>query len=325
MVGGPDGKAYPVKLWSGLANILVDSGRFTGQYRTLAEENPTVYDLAVEYKDEGGSRRFYLYINDKQVGTVLDDAPLAKNANMCVFVRGSSKVMFENVYALTNNYSQNTIASAVNNISEVFGDEEINASEALRKYAVSGFVQAAYLGGISSYEPPQFNMYYDEFGTIMREAAHFNVKYDRAFPAIYARLAPTLNRIKTYSTSGFYAGAYGADFLIFNCVDSNINLDSSSGNYLTIQGITFTQNTTKTLTVDDYFNKVANFSDPQLDSGNLVYNPQYQKEVYNKIKVSRIRHGNQEFTIDSPFIQSDAAAEDILGWTLPKVTIRRSC
>ena len=318
VVGGPDGKAYPVKLWSGLANILVDSGRFTGQYRTLAEENPTVYDLAVEYKDEGGSRRFYLYINDKQVGTVLDDAPLAKNANMCVFVRGSSKVMFENVYALTNNYSQNTIASAVNNISEVFGDEEINASEALRKYAVSGFVQAAYLGGISSYEPPQFNMYYDEFGTIMREAAHFNVKYDRAFPAIYARLAPTLNRIKTYSTSGFYAGAYGADFLIFNCVDSNINLDSSSGNYLTIQGITFTQNTTKTLTVDDYFNKVANFSDPQLDSGNLVYNPQYQKEVYNKIKVSRIRHGNQEFTIDSPFIQSDAAAEDILGWTLRK-------
>lgn len=318
IVGGPGGKAYPVKLWSGLANILVDSGRFVGQYRTVTEENPTVYDLAVEYKDEGSSRRFYLYINDRQVGTAIDTEPLTKNNNMCVFVRGSSKCMFENVYALTNNYSQSTIDTAVNNISEVFGDTEINTSEALRKYAVNGFVQAAYLNGISSYEPPRFNMYFDEFGTIMREAVHFNVKYDRAFPALYARLAPTLNRIKTYSTSGFYAGAYGADFLVFNCVDSNINLDASSGNYLRIQGITFTQSTTKSLTVDDYFNKLANFSDPVLDAGNLVYSPQYQKELYNEIKNSRISYGNKEFTIESPFIQSDATAESIMGWIINK-------
>ena len=318
VVGSPSGKAYPVKLWSGLANILVDSGRFTGQYRTVAEENPTVYDLAVEYVDQGSSRTFYLYINDRQVGVAIDDEPLTKNNNMCLFVRGSSKCMFENVYALTNNYSQNTVSSAVKNISEAFGDEEINASEALRKYAVSGFVQAAYLNGISSYQPPQFNMYYDEFGTIMREVAHFNVKYDRAYPALYARIAPTLNRIKTYSTSGFYAGAYGADFLVFNCVDSNINLDPSSGNYLRVQGITFTQNTTKSLTVDDYFNKVANLSDPQFDSGNLVYSPQHQKELYNKIKISRIRHGNQEFSIESQYIQSDDAAEDMIGWVISK-------
>jgi hypothetical protein len=322
VVEGPDpvtgerGAAYPIKLWSGLGNIIVDAGRFTGQYRTVGESSPTVYDLAVEYKDNGAIRTFYLYVNDKQVATVVDSDPLTNNNNMCVFVRGSSKCMFENVYALSENYAQNTIATAVDNISEVFGDTEINSSEALRKYAVNGFVQASYLSGISSYQPPNFNMYFEEFGTILREVAHFNIKYDRAYPALYAKLAPTMNRIKTYSSSGFYAGAYGADFLIFNCLDRNINLDPTSGNFLRIQGITFTQNTTKTITVDDYFNKISNLSDPQFDSGNLVYSPLHAKELYNKIKISRTRHGNQDFSIDSIYIQTDAAANDTLGWII---------
>jgi hypothetical protein len=43
--------AIPVKLYGGLAKITVDDGRFTGQYRMAGEENPTVYDLAVEYQD----------------------------------------------------------------------------------------------------------------------------------------------------------------------------------------------------------------------------------------------------------------------------------
>jgi hypothetical protein len=313
-----DGKSYPVKLWSGFGKILVDSGRFAGQYRMVAEENPTVYDLAVEYRDVGSSRVFYLYINDKQVATVVDDSPITKSSNVSLFVRGSSKCMFENVYALTENYSQETIGNVVDNISEVFGDREINTSEALRKYAVSGFVQAAYLNNISSYQPPEFKMYFDEFGTIMRECAHFNIKYDRAYPALYARLAPTLNRVKTYSSSGFYADAYGADFLVFNCTDNKINLDPTTGNFLRIQGITFTQNTTKTLTVDDYFTKVSNFSDPQFEGDSLIYSPLYEKELYNQIKISRQRHGNQEFSLDTTYIQTDDAAEDILGWIVKK-------
>ena len=321
VVGGPEGKAYPVKLWSGLANIIVDSGRFTGQYRTVAEENPTVYDLAVEYKDSGTTRTFFLYINGKQVASVVDKDPLQANNNVALFIRGSSRCMFENIYALSENYAQNTVATAVNNISEIFGDSEINSAEALRKYAVSGFVQQSYLNGISTYQPPQFNMYYEEFGTIMRECAHFNVKYDRAYPALYARLAPNLNRIKTYSTSGFYAGSYGADFLVFNCTDKNINLDATSGNFLRINGVTFTQNTTKTLTVDDYFNRVANLSDPVFDSGNLVFSPLYQQEVYNQIKVSRQRYGVQEFSIESPYIQNDDMANNILGWIINKTMV----
>jgi len=56
-----NGKAVPIKLWGGLSNIIIDDGKFTGQARMMGEQNPTVYDLAVEYQDIGSVRRFYLY------------------------------------------------------------------------------------------------------------------------------------------------------------------------------------------------------------------------------------------------------------------------
>jgi len=311
--------AIPERLWGGLASILVDDGRFTGQYRYVGEQNPTVYDLAVEYVDIGSIRRFYLYLNNKHIATVDDENPLPKYNNMALFVRGSSKCMFENVYALNENYAQNTVFKVGQPISGAFGANEINANEALRKYSISGMIQSTYLSGISSQQPPQYNIYFDEFGTIMRECAYFNIKYDKAYPAIYAKLSPTFNRIKGYTTSGFYAGPYGAEFLIFNNTDAPLNLDETTGNYLRIQGITFTQDTSYTLSVDDYFNKKSNLSDPEIENNNtIIRSPDVSLQEYNKIKQSRLNYGISDFTIDAPYIQKSDDAENLLGWIINK-------
>jgi hypothetical protein len=154
----------------------------------------------------------------------------------------------------------------------------------------------------------------------MREAAYLNIKYDRAFPALYARIMKTLNRLKGYSVSGFYAGSYGADFLIFNCTDANINLDDTTGNFLRIQGVTFTQSTTKDLSVDDYYKKTSSLIDPINNFDGTLINPLIQKEEYNRILNSRTKYGTNEFTIESPYIQTDDAAENVFGWTLEKIT-----
>jgi hypothetical protein len=314
------GKAIPYKLWSGIANILVDDGKFTGQYRFVGEENPTVYDLSAEYINVGTAKRFFLYINGKQVATVTDTEPLPEYNNMALFVRGTSRCMFENIYAIGANISQNSGVELNAPISQVFGDTELNANKALRKYALNNAIQSTYLSGVGSEEPPRYALYFEEFGTIMREAAYLNIKYDRAFPALYARVMKTFNRLKGYSISGFYAGAYGADFLIFNCTDTNINLDDTTGNYLRIQGITFTQNTTKSLTVDDYYKISSSVTDPINNFDGSLINPLIQKEEYNMILNSRTKYGTNEFTIESPYIQSDDAAENVFAWTLEKIT-----
>jgi hypothetical protein len=312
-------KAIPVKLWGGLSKILVDDGRFTGQYRMAAEENPTVYDLSVEYQDIGKIRRFFLYINNKLIKIVDDTDPLPAYNNMAIFTRGSSRCMFENVYALSENYSQNSVFTVGETLSSAFGEGKVNASESFAKYAMSGIIQSTYLSGISSQQPPKYNMYFEEFGSIMRECAYFDIRYDRAYPALYAQMSPTLNRIKGYVTSGFQADSYGAEFLIFNSTDKALSLDETTGNFLRIQGITFTQDTTHELTVDDYFKKRGNLSDPEFKGNSLIYSPLIEKLKYDEIRQSRMIYGKNEFSIDSLYIQTDDDANALMGWIINKV------
>ena len=311
--------AIPVKLWGGLSKIIVDDGKFTGQYRVAAEENPTVYDLAVEYENIGKIRRFYLYINNKLIKIVDDVDPLPIYNNIALFTRGSSKCMFENVYAISQNYSQNTVSVVGETLAKAFGDIAIDVNEAFRKYAMSGIVQATYLSGISSQQPPKYNMYFEEFGSIMRECAYFDIRYDRAYPALYAQLSPTFNKIKGYTVSGFYANSYGAEFMIFNSTDSALSLDETSGNYLRIQGIGFTQDTTHEITVDEYFKRRSTLLDGELGRSSTNYSPLVEKQKFNKISLSRMTYGKNEFSIDAPYIQTQDSAQELMGWIIEKL------
>lgn len=316
-----DDTALPVKLWGGLSQILVDDGKFTGQGRMNAEASSTVYDLAVEYEDIGSIRRFYLYLNNVLISVVEDLEPLPAYNNMGLFIRGSAKCMFENIYALGANYANNITNEVSTPISnEIFGTGGLTLYEAVNKYAISGLVQATYLSGISPIDTPKYNIYYDEFGTIMREAAYFKIKYDKAYPALHAKLSPTFSRLKGYTVAGFTPDAYGAEFLIFNNTDTVLNLDETSGNYLRIQGVTFTQQSQNELTVDEFFAKKSDLSNPPIVGDSLIYNPEIVKEQYRDIKLSRITYGKKEFSLDSPYIQSQDAANEMMAWLISKIT-----
>lgn len=313
------GQAEPIKLWSGIANILVDSGSFVGQSRVFGEENPTVYDLSVEYQDIGTSmRRFFLYINNRCVAIVDDMDRMPVYNNMALFVRGTSKLMFENVFAITKKYSLDSRATLGTPISSVFGDNDVDISEALRKYSMSGAIQKTYLSDISSQQGSGYDMYFEEFGTIMREAAYFKIKYDKAYPALSAQISPTFNKIKGYTVSGFIPGAYGAEFLVFNNTDTVISLDETTGNYLRIQGVTFTQNSDRVLTLKDYFNENSNLSDVDRLNKNPLESPIRAQEQYFDIASSRSTYGTNSFAIDAKYIQNEDAAKELMGWLITK-------
>ena len=163
----------------------------------------------------------------------------------------------------------------------------------------------------------KYKAYFEEFGTIMRECAHLNIKYDQAYPSFYSTIAKTFTTDRGYTVSGFYGGAYEAEFLVFNASDKALVLDETTGNYLRILGITFTQNTSQSLSVDDYFNKISNFSDPQYQ-GNEIVSPQTSLEAYNKIKASRSKYGNRQFSLESMYIQSEDFAENLMQWIIDK-------
>lgn len=317
-----DDEGIPVKLWSGLSSILVDDGNFAGQSRVVGEELTTVYDLAIEYEDLQKSRRFYLYLNDTQIATVDDPKPLPLNNinNVALFTRGSSHCMFENVYALANRYGESSDSATSPIAKEIFTNKtDISSNEAFRKYSISGIIQPTYLSGINPSRPPKYDIFYEEFGSIFREMAYFNVKYDKAYPALYSMISPTFNKLRGYTVSGFFGGAYGAEFLIFNATDTFLFLDETVGNYLRIQGITFTQDSRYELTVDNYFEKTANFANPQRKEDMTILSPVTQKELYNDIKTSRITYGRNQFSLDSIYIQSADAANNLMKWIISKI------
>jgi hypothetical protein len=317
-------KSIPIKLWTGRTNILVDDGRFTGQYRVSGETNPTVYDLAVEYEVlKDGALHFYLYINNRMVGSVIDTDPIPathRQNNLSLFVRGSSKLIFENAYALKPNESANYVNASeavLNGASSI--NKEYEVDDAFRRYALPEAIQNTYLSKLSPIGPRGNDLYFEEFGTIMRECAYFDIKYDKAYPTLYAKIAPTFNKLRGYAVSGFVAGAYGAEFLIFNTTDKAISLDSSSGNYLRILGVTFTQESTHDYSVDEYFQQKADLSDPAMYKNTVTNQPLTNKRNYLSIKNSRMTYGNNEFNISSDYIQSQDAAEDLMGWMISKI------
>ncbi len=330
-------KATPVKLWGGLTNVMTDTGTFVGQSRmTSANSVNSVYDLGVEYAREGDGLRFYLYVNNILVGTVLDSEPFLQPANepgpggpvihnnMALFVRGKSKLMFEHVFAMSAAPSQTSqteiVASPTVSENGVFGDGSISFNEAMRKYSVSGIINEAYLKDISASSPTSKSIYYDEFGTIMREAAYFNVRYDKSYPALLAKIAPTYSNNRGYIVSGFNPGPYSAEFMVFNCTDSVLYFDGTDGNYLRLLGVTFTQQSTHELTVDEYFSLRSSLSDPQTPTGSsLVKNPLKEAQEYNRIRNSRSAYGKKEFVLESRYIQSLDMANGLMEWITGKI------
>jgi hypothetical protein len=316
-------KAIPYKLWEGLSNILVDDGKFTGQHRLKGEQNPSVYDLAVEYEDITEGRKFYLYLNQKLIGTVVDPSPLPVVNTIAPFVRSTSKVMFENIYAIGQNIADNgvNLQDAPLRSGSLF-NEETDTDNSFRKYSVTSAVQDTYIKGISPFHQPDYKMYFEEFGTIVRESAYFNFRYDKAYPAFISKIAPTFNKLKGYAVSGYIGNAYGAEFLIFNTTDSAVNLDETSGNYLRILGVTFTQESDRQLTLDEYLKAKSDLSNPDFNNFVLessIDNPNTAAKNLRLIKNSRVTNGRNEFSIDATYIQDADQAEELMGWLIEKM------
>ena len=313
--------AIPKKLWGSLARIIVDEGKFVGSDRLTSQETP-VYDLAIEAEILDNKINFFLYLNNNLIGTVTDNDPLPMPSNglkTCLFTRGSSKCMFENIYALKNKAGNTQSLTARTGNGSMLSEltSNLSISESLRKYSLPAAVQATYLSSIGTESSPSIDYYFEEFGTILRECAYFNIKYDQAYPAIVAKIVPPFSSEKSYNISGFLPGSYGAEFLIFNATDKAIDLSENSTNRIMIQGITFTQNISNVLTVDDYFKELSNFSDPMVVDSTIV-SPGRSEKIYDNVKNSRAIYGNKAFSIDSIYIQNEDSAKDIMKWILDK-------
>lgn len=310
------GVAVPITLLHTTAPILVDDGLFPGMARTTGEGAPTVYDLSIKTEKIGKAIKFYLYINNKIVGTVIDESPIksiSTNKNIALFVRGKGKSMFEHVYAIQDSGSSQYQKENPQESRLLSVTKETFNSQPYRKNLVNPSVIDMFIANVSTSGEQRQNVYYEEFGTIMRECAYFNVKYDKAYPALYSKISPTFNDKQGYVVSGFRSNPYTAEFLVFNVTDFALNLDESTGNYLRIQGIAFTQQSSHELTVDEYLSKTSSL--------NNYGNYSSINNKYVDIQNNRNTYGNKDFSVEGTYIQSIDMANNLMKWMVDKVMV----
>lgn len=313
-----DGILIPTILYSGFQNILVDSGKFAAKVKRLQDSTEdSIYDLAIKVnKINNKDWRVSIYFNGYMIGTVQDKEPITSGVsqNISLFARGSSQVMFNDVYAIKT-LKKKPAASEVKASSEIFnGNKTSNLSYS--KYSMNSLVKTGFLSSLSPSEVPENSIYYEEFGTIMRECAYFNVKFDKAYPALRSKIAPQPAAVAQYLVTGYNSTPYRAEFLVFNTSDFALGLGDgqSFDTILNIVGITYTEEVAKELTVDGFYTNRSNFS------SNSDYSSQVYKNRYTDIKNNRVTYGNKAFTLDSPYIQTEGTATELMDYIINKIS-----
>jgi hypothetical protein len=335
-----NGVLIPTILHEEFRNILTDTGKFTGKV-LKTQETDSVYDIGVSVsKTSSSSWVFSLYLDNEQIKIVEDKEPINDGitGSISLFVRGSSQVMFENTYAMRRFLSKNemtitvdknltadeknktayTIGSFPNSV-KVFDDTKVSGISG-SKYTLSPLVQTGFLSKLSTSSIPESQIFYEEFGSIMRECAYFNVKFDKAYPALTSLISPVPASLGGYVVAGYNSTPYRAEFLIFNTTDFVLDLGANK-DYLdnvSITGVTFTQEAARDLTVDEFLTEKSNYTSSYV--GAAKYTSVEYKNKYTDIKNNRLLYGSKSFVIDSPYIQTVDLAQNLMNFVINRIS-----
>lgn len=324
----------PEILYSDFRNILPDTGKFLLKPENTRED--FTYDLGISVsKNNNNSWIFTLYLDNEQLVLFEDTKPMTNLTNsMSLFVRGSSQLICENIFAMRRFLTKAEMTVTVNsqltnaekekiaytlgsfpNSTKVFSDVTIPGVPS-NKYGLSPLVQTGFLSKLSTSSIPESEIWYEEFGAIMRECAYFNVKFDKAYPALTSIINPVPAFLGGYRVAGYTSTPYRAEFLVFNITDATLDLGANKGyaDSLNITGVTFTESLARELTVDEFLTDKSDYNEK------VNYNPVDYKNKYTDIKNNRLLYGTKSFVIDSPYIQSQDSAYDIMNFVINRVS-----
>jgi hypothetical protein len=318
-IGAGAAQNVPIKLFSTYADILVTSGSQTVRDRTVPSDLTTVYDLAVEVKPVGTfgnyQRAFHLYINDVAIGIVYDSeggtkgyfpewgTSEANNTEIGVFVRGSSEIQVEHLYAVGTDSSEP---------SQIFvGQNVMTRPRPFKVFSPSSIFAAASLDGGRN----RGAIYYEEFGTTAREVKNVEAVFD-VYPVLTSAIARRPIFDRTFTISGYYADAYKAHFMIWSHADRLIDLGQDETT-VSIIGLPFENNPEKKITIDEFL--TGNYEGA---ATNVPYNTgtQFRK----RLLASRAAGQTEKISFSSMFIQNRDYALKMMRWLSGFMGVERS-
>jgi hypothetical protein len=298
-VGAGTAQNVSVKLFSAYTDILVTSGSQTVRDRTVPSDQTVIYDLAVEVKPVGTfgnyQRAFHLYVNDALVGVVYDNEGTGyfpewgSDTEIGVFVRGSSEIQVEHLYA---------VGTESIDPSPIFVDSKIvTRPRSMKVFSPSAVFSAASLDGGRNSNA----IYYEEFGTIAREVKNVEAVFD-VYPVLTSAIARRPMFDRTFSATAYYADPYKARFMLWSQADRLIDLGQDETT-VSIIGLPFEDNGEKTITIDDYLTGNYDGAVGQTDT-----------ELRKRLLAARSGGNTEKIELKSNFIQNRDYALRMLRW-----------
>jgi hypothetical protein len=306
-IGAGAAQNVPIKLFSTYADILVTSGSQAVRDRTIPTDLTTVYDLAVEVKPVGTfgnyQRAFHLYVNDVAVGVVYDSEGGARGyfpeggtnsatTELGVFVRGSSEIQVEHLYAVgTDSIEPSPI---------FVGQNVMTRPRPFKVFSPSSIFAAASLDGGRN----RGAIYYEEFGTTAREAKSVEAVFD-VYPVMTSAIARRPIFDRNFTVSGYYADPYKAHFVVWSHADRLIDLGQEEST-LSIIGLPFENNPEKKISIDEF---LTGFYDGA-SSASYSNGNQFRK----RLLASRAAGQTEKISFESIFIQNRDYALKMMRW-----------
>ena len=306
-----------VKLWSSYMDVRVTSGSQMARDRLMTDYN-VVYDLAVEVKEQtttkGVLKTFYLYVNDMIVGIVEDMNAISgatgkvyhplsyQDTEVGVFVRGSSTIQVEHIYAVgTNKFNDSPITI----------DQKVyKRPRSFRIFSPSAIWSTVALAG----GPENSWRYYEEFGSMARECRRIDATFDM-YPVLKSKIAKQPIFDKAYSVTHYTSDPYGASMMIWAQSDRSIRLTDDVA--LNIHGLTLADNAEQTLGIDDFLTG-------KTDGSHYLKSYNDGIRLRNKLLALRASGATEKVELDSIYIQNRDYAEKMFGWLVGFVGAEKS-
>jgi len=295
-----NGKYVPDLLGNAWVNVSSTPNDFIDYAQKPSDEksHSQIFDLEVDIRTVGGRRQYQVFWENQNVLTVSESNTKITNktsSKICLFVRGQSSAIYENIYTYGSPDGINLAEKNEDLRSDYF-------------YGIKNTFSRCYLPvGVTSMmgsDKKNHILYYEEFGRLVREVKRFDVRYSQA--ALKPKLITLAGLNTNYHVADFESSSNGATFWLYNTSNGPITIDDAQGTPLWISGF-----------------KLKQISSGAIQSSKLLEREDYSKALDDDYEANRKIYGKQELQLSGEFINNRAQAENIARWVITKLKKER--
>jgi hypothetical protein len=293
------GKFIPTLLKQAWVDVVATAGESIDFAQTSLNNGSSYViasDISVIIKREKNRNVYTVYWQGWKVIQYSEPKSSQINRNSTVagvMVRSDSSAMFD--YFLGSSVPENKLFS----VSSVLEDdsEKLNISSANER----GLLPILVAKNRSASQ----NIFYEDFGNQLREAIHFDVRFET--PSVTSHLLDLTDSNKNYHIADYSSSSYGANFWVFNTSRSSITLGADSQAPINITGVTINQ-----------------VNSGEVELGNYL-DERYGDEESAKNSVSYVKnlYGESNLRLQSEYINNSNQAKSLLDWVFKNSMVEK--